>query len=109
MISPPMIENKTENVIVKNCDHGPLTFVVERNLKLDWSNDWSKYTLSLEFGSSVVEDASPPACNINFNGTFLLPQPLPVARNYLRMPPLPFCFTMDSREGYHMTYYWFFL
>ena len=43
MISPPMIENKTENIIVKNCDHGPLTFVVETNLKLDWSNDWSKY------------------------------------------------------------------
>lgn len=41
--SPLMIENKTENIIVKNCDHGPLTFVVERNLKLDWSNDWSKY------------------------------------------------------------------
>ena len=56
----------------------------------------------MTFHSSVIEDASPPTCSIPWNGTYLNPTADKMDRS-----PLPSCFTMDSREGYHMTYYWF--
>ena len=68
-------------------------------------------SLELEFGSHAVEDASHPTCKINFNGTsYVLPDPMDMESNGLVLKsPLPGCFTGDSREGYHMTYYWFHL
>lgn len=64
---------------------------------------WTSFqVVSLVFHSSVIEDASPPACKIPFNGTYLVP----TAKNP-SMSLLPNCFVGDSREGYHMTYYWF--
>ena len=60
-------------------------------------------TLHMLFRSSVIEDASPPTCDINWNGTYLTPKAAGMSS------PLPGCFTMESREGYHMTYYWFYL
>jgi len=59
----------------------------------------------LTFHSSVIEDASPPTCNIAWNGTYLVPTKLTNQLPSL----LPGCMTMDSREGYHMTSYWFYL
>ncbi|KAK7474104.1 hypothetical protein BaRGS_00034633 [Batillaria attramentaria] len=58
--------------------------------------------VDLTFHSSVIEDASPPTCNIPWNGTYLSP-----TRTDPRESPLPGCWTAESREGYHMTYYWF--
>ena len=49
-----------------------------------------------------LQDASPPTCNIYTNGSFILPppqQPSQSASQYEVMPPLPSCFTADSREG----------
>ncbi|KAK3595185.1 hypothetical protein CHS0354_002791 [Potamilus streckersoni] len=83
---------------VGDCDHGPLTFTVQSSNGGD-----SKYNVFLTFYSSVILDASPPTCNIPWNGTYLVPtEPWKPDQDLL-----PSCFTEDSREGYHMTYYWF--
>ena len=51
-------------------------------------------------------------CFTRFNGTFLLPPGEEAGQEAGRDPapgPLPGCFTADSREGFHLTYYWFYL
>ncbi|KAK7474102.1 hypothetical protein BaRGS_00034631 [Batillaria attramentaria] len=98
VVTPMLISGKEYNesgqIQVGSCDHGPLVFNVQKG-----SDDGvSKMQVDLTFHSSVIEDASPPACQIPWNGSYLDP-PSP--------SPLPACFVMDSREGYHMTYYWF--
>jgi hypothetical protein len=70
--------------------------------------------MHIEFGSHDIEDAEPPSCDINFNGTYILPKNMPNnAVGQIQMDgisnPLPSCFVMDSRKGYHTTYYWFYL
>jgi len=65
-------------------------------------------TVSLIFHSSVVEDADPPGCDISWNGTYLVPTHPDDSWNP-NTDLLPGCATGDSREGYHMTYYWFHL
>eukprot|EP01094_Clydonella_sp_ATCC50884_P017371 TRINITY_DN3005_c0_g1_i3.p1 TRINITY_DN3005_c0_g1~~TRINITY_DN3005_c0_g1_i3.p1 ORF type:complete len:115 (-),score=11.18 TRINITY_DN3005_c0_g1_i3:107-451(-) len=67
------------------CDRGPLMYYVT-----DVSGSNVKMTVT--FRSSVVEDASPPSCTISWDRSDLLTQ--------------PFCYVMDSREGYHLTSYW---
>ncbi|KAK3097733.1 hypothetical protein FSP39_012567 [Pinctada imbricata] len=65
-------------------------------------------TVHVLFHSSVIEDASPPECDIAWNGTYLSPhQPIGVTKANTSL--LPGCWTAESREGYHMTYYWFHL
>ncbi len=65
-------------------------------------------TLNLIFYSSVIEDASPPTCTITWSGQYN--NPTPVVKWGDPLPsPLPGCYVQDSREGYHMTYYWFFI
>lgn len=67
-------------------------------------------TISLTFHSSVIEDAGPPTCDISWNGTYLVPKkPTNESTGRPDADLLPSCFIMDSREGYHMTYYWFHL
>lgn len=91
--------NKSQNIMVGNCDHGPLVFSVNSDGK-------GKSSVFLTFHSSVVEDASPPTCTISWNGTYKIPtQPPSSSMESL----LPGCFTADSREGYHMTNYWFYI
>ncbi len=65
----------------------------------------------MKFGSHDIEDASPPTCSINWNGTYLAPKKMSwqVMQNFGLTSPLPSCYVEDSREGYHMTYYWFHL
>ncbi|KAK7098505.1 hypothetical protein V1264_002781 [Littorina saxatilis] len=93
-----MIHNETGQIQVGSCDHGPLDFSVQQG-----SDDgYSKMHVFLTFHSSVIEDASPPTCNIPWNGTYINP-----TENNMDSSPLPSCATADSREGYHMTYYWF--
>merc|ERR1711973_208188 len=104
--TPMMAPNRSLHITVAKCDAGPLIFQVNKNGRPDGSNQWSKYSVWLEFRSSVIEDASPPTCTINFNGTFVLPG---LGGDDERLSPLPGCFTADSREGFHMTYYWFYL
>ena len=65
-------------------------------------------TVKLIFYSSVIEDASPPTCKIMWSGDYDNPNGVAMGMNMLPNL-LPGCFTMDSREGYHMTYYWFYL
>nr|XP_002735976.2 PREDICTED: uncharacterized protein LOC100370662 [Saccoglossus kowalevskii] len=90
--------NKSESVRVGRCDKGPLWFnISEAGIK-----ESHAMNVDLIFFSSVVEDASPPTCRIPWNGTYLTPKTT-MANESL----LPGCFVMDSREGYHMTYYWF--
>ena len=60
--------------------------------------------VNLTFYSSVIEDASPPTCQITWSGAYLVPKKPGNVQSLL-----PGCFTMDSREGYHMTSYWFYL
>ena len=65
--------------------------------------------LDLTFHSSVIEDASPPTCSITWPGKYLVPPVEEMGKLNLLPSLLPGCFTMDSREGYHMTSYWFYL
>merc|ERR1712241_1530482 len=99
LVSTPMMSpNRSERITVDKCDAAPLIFNVNKNGKPDWSNQWSKYSLWLEFRSSVIEDASPPTCTINFNGTFVLPggeEEEGEPSDDLRLFPLPGCFTGD--------------
>ncbi|XP_062502722.1 uncharacterized protein LOC134179782 [Corticium candelabrum] len=84
--------NMTNSIQVGACDHGPLVFSVQGT------------QLDITFHSSVIEDASPPSCSINWNLQYNNPT------NYgTRYSPLPGCATAESREGYHMTYYWFYI
>ncbi|XP_066284276.1 uncharacterized protein [Branchiostoma lanceolatum] len=92
--------NETEQITVGSCDHGPLVYTVAPGQAPN------KMSVDLTFHSSVVLDASPPTCRIPWNGTYVTPLP---NTDPLRNSPLPGCFTMDSREGYHMTAYWFYL
>nr|XP_022333231.1 uncharacterized protein LOC111130447 [Crassostrea virginica] len=98
-IKTPWIQPSTkgEKIFVGGCDEGPLQFDV---ISDEHEND--NMIVSLIFHSSVIEDASPPTCKIPFNGTYLIP-----SAKEPEMSLLPHCFVMDSREGYHMTYYWF--
>lgn len=59
-------------------------------------------SVNVTFFSSDVIDAEPPSCQIPFNGTFLLPSP-----DGYDDELLPNCFVQDSREGDHLTYFWF--
>ncbi|XP_062578551.1 uncharacterized protein LOC134240482 isoform X1 [Saccostrea cucullata] len=99
-IKTPWIKPSTKGVkiFVGGCDEGPLEF----NVLSGQNAANTSMTVHLTFHSSVIEDASPPECEIQFNGTYLVP----TAKNP-GMSLLPNCFVMDSREGYHMTYYWF--
>lgn len=96
--------NKTENVIVGDCDSGPLVYAVN-------SVDKDKASVFLTFHSSVVLDASPPTCTIDWNYSYRLPTSTlgPVLEKVAEESLLPGCFTADSREGYHMTNYWFYI
>ncbi|KAH3836630.1 uncharacterized protein LOC127877663 isoform X1 [Dreissena polymorpha] len=98
MIAPNLPYNKSQSILVGDCDRGPIQYTYTTPGK-----DGNKFTVDLTFYSSVIEDASPPTCSLSWNGTYLVPKPSDNSLPDL----LPACFTMDSREGYHMTYYWF--
>lgn len=59
-------------------------------------------TIDVVFYSSVISDASHPECQIPWHFGYQNP----TADNSGQCP-LPGCFVADSREGYHMTNYWF--
>lgn len=96
--------NKTENIVVGDCDSGPLVFTVNSDGK-------DKASVYLTFHSSVVLDASPPTCTIDWNYSYRLPTNTlgPASQEVAEESLLPGCFTADSREGYHMTNYWFYI
>lgn len=58
--------------------------------------------VDVTFDSHVIEDASHPSCRIQWDYIYLEPTTYSAKGSLL-----PGCFVMDSREGYHMTYYWF--
>ena len=60
--------------------------------------------IDLVFHSHDIEDAEPPACRIVWDYTYLVPSDA----NY-KSSLLPGCALEDSREGWHMTYYWFYV
>lgn len=97
--SPPLPPNQTRDkaphIMVGQCDNGPLTYTVHKGGP-------AGYTIDLTFYSSVIEDASPPTCTINWPGGFGAPHAGGSTDGMI-----PGCYTMDSREGYHMTDYWF--
>ncbi len=61
-----------------------------------------KSSVIVTFFSSVIVDASHPSCKIQWNYSYLEPTSEDSNRSLL-----PGCFNAESREGYHMTYYWF--
>jgi len=101
-------EHQAPHVIVGKCDSGPLSFTFQNNTTPSIWTDYSQMTLHMLFRSSVIEDASPPTCDINWNGSYITPWPIQ-SEQIVLTSPLPGCFTMESREGYHMTSYWFYL
>ena len=58
--------------------------------------------LDVIFYSHVIVDASHPECRILWDYKYREPTTYGAKESLL-----PGCFVMDSREGYHMTYYWF--
>lgn len=104
--------NETTNIHVGNCDYGPLSFLLLKNTPPPSGpaiKDYYVYTLHLQFGSHAVLDASHPTCDLNFNGTYVAPNDSIMDSKKMVYSPLPSCFTMDSREGENMTYFWFHL
>jgi len=103
-LAPDKLKNKSENVQVGDCDHGPLVYHVNEN------GD-SQSSIYLTFYSSVILDASPPACTIEWDYQYKAPT------NFIGIVVdieaeenlLPGCSLADSREGYHMTDYWFYV
>ncbi|XP_067655926.1 uncharacterized protein [Haliotis asinina] len=89
--------NLSDAFSVGSCDRGPLRFNVQK-----LQGQRTSMQVDLTFYSSVIEDASPPTCSLQWNGTYLVPKTTDPRESLL-----PGCFVMDSREGYHMTYYWF--
>ncbi|XP_067655925.1 uncharacterized protein [Haliotis asinina] len=89
------------HVDVGGCDWGPLTFVARNNTSPDSPCSTSSMNVAVVFYSTEVA-ASPPACVICWNGTYLTPHTM-----WANESLLPGCETSDSDEGYHMTYYWF--
>ena len=63
-----------------------------------------KSSVIVTFFSSVIEDASHPSCKIEWNYSYKEPKTTDPTESLL-----PGCFVADSREGYHMTYYWFYI
>ena len=102
-ISPDMPRKKSENIQIGDCDNGPLVYNVNGHGK--------KSSIFLTFYSSVILDASPPTCTIEWNYTYRIPtQYIGVSSDSIANESLlPGCATADSREGYHMTYYWFYI
>ena len=104
-IAPDTPKNKSQIIQVGDCDHGPLTYSVNEN------GD-TQSSIFLTFYSSVIEDASPPTCTIQWNYKFKVPMNfIGIVDTYVEASEnlLPACGTADSREGYHMTYYWFYI
>ncbi|XP_019864463.1 PREDICTED: uncharacterized protein LOC109593807 [Amphimedon queenslandica] len=95
-IKPNTPWNKSENIMVGDCDHGPLLYTVQQNK--------GGADVVVTFYSSVIEDASHPECTISWDFNYLVPKPGDQSSSLL-----PGCFVADSREGYHMTYYWFYI
>lgn len=58
--------------------------------------------IDVTFYSSVIEDASHPSCRILWDYKYAEP-----VMSMCKPAFLPGCFNAESREGYHMTYYWF--
>ncbi|XP_019615454.1 PREDICTED: uncharacterized protein LOC109463181 isoform X1 [Branchiostoma belcheri] len=96
--------NQSEKIMVGSCDHGPLVYTVSN--AVGSARESAKMFVDLTFYSSVIEDAEPPTCHIPWNGTYVSPRPGKDARDD---SPLPGCVTSDSREGWYLTYYWFYL
>ena len=66
--------------------------------------DGKESAIDLVFHSHDIEDASPPACSIQWDYSYKVPS----GDNY-KSSLLPGCYTAESREGFHMTYYWFYV
>lgn len=58
--------------------------------------------VEVTFFSSVIEDASHPSCRILWDYKYTEP-----VLSSCKPTFLPGCFNAESREGYHITYYWF--
>ncbi|KAJ8304678.1 hypothetical protein KUTeg_018261 [Tegillarca granosa] len=98
-LKPGVKHNYTNAIHVAKCDHGPLDY----NIMTSYDGN-SQMTVDVVFHSSVIEDAGPPECTIPWNGTYLVPTP-----KKMDLSLLPGCSIKDSREGYHVTYYWFYI
>lgn len=89
-----------EVVEVGQCDSGPLVW--------DYTAPGAPLQgFLITFKSGVIEDASPPQCVVPLrkdapNGLGLAPPTV-----FGTSASLPYCATMDSREGYHLTEYTF--
>ncbi|XP_064603874.1 uncharacterized protein LOC135469224 [Liolophura sinensis] len=99
-LTPGQKYNETLPIQIGDCDHGPMTFTVSKT----FGQTSDLYHIDVTFYSSVIEDASPPSCHIGWNATYFVPTSDDITHSLL-----PGCFVMDSREGYHMTYYWFYI
>ncbi|KAK7474103.1 hypothetical protein BaRGS_00034632 [Batillaria attramentaria] len=95
----PMLKSEklSQPVHVGPCDHGPLIF----NVTQGGQGSFSQMQVAVTFFSTVIEDAEPPSCQIPWNGSYLNP-----TTDTANDSPLPACWVQDSREGWHLTYYW---
>lgn len=102
-LAPDTPKNESE-IQVGDCDHGPLVYSVSEQ-------EHSQSSVHLTFYSSVILDASPPTCVINWNYQYKPPtQFIGIVTNIEAVENLlPSCAMEDSREGYHLTDYWFYL
>lgn len=116
-IQPNVPWNESVNIAVGECDHGPLTYTFSKQLEGMLYGGLSRIQvlfficsgveehtyIEVTFYSSVIEDASHPSCRILWDYKYTQP----VMSSSCKPTFLPGCFNAESREGYHMTYYWF--
>ena len=117
-IQPNTSWNKSLDIKVGKCDHGPLTFQISEGelcvlvniiiklaslLSTEKDEKMETHTyLDVTFYSHSIEDAEPPTCKILWDYKYWEPTTYGAKESLL-----PGCFVMDSREGHLLTYYWF--
>lgn len=67
-------------------------------------NGNSQSYVDLIFHSHDIEDAAPPMCKISWDYSYRV-----TSESNFQSSLLPGCYIADSREGFHMTYYWFYV
>eukprot|EP00300_Choanocystis_sp_HF-7_P024140 c25544_g1_i1.p1 GENE.c25544_g1_i1~~c25544_g1_i1.p1 ORF type:complete len:174 (+),score=28.87 c25544_g1_i1:1-522(+) len=96
--------NGSLDIQVGGCDQGAFEIALKPSDPYPRCESADMPCVLVTFHSSVIMDASPPSCAFNFNASYG-PPTTPGSSEGI----LPGCFTMESREGFHMTSYWFYI
>lgn len=94
--------NKSEKIMMGNCDNGSLLFTIHTDDKGNTS------VIPAYYSTFIVGTANPWTCNINWNYRYRLPS---LTRGTAEESLLPGCYTTETygEEGIEVTSYWFYI